>query len=71
MPEYAEPDLTPADARKLRAFLTKPPVGHPQLVLGPGVAFACWVEARLREDAAMLARVAPWLLTARLVTRNG
>lgn len=76
--EYTEPDLTPADAKRLRAFLTSPaerltPAEEVrQRLNGPGnaqLALLCAVHTGLHQDGAMLARVAPWLLTARLVTR--
>lgn len=67
---HDEPDLTPADLKRLRGFLSRPaPDEQPLPRLHESTAFQCHLEQRLREDGAMLARVAPWLLTARLVVR--
>lgn len=76
-----EPDerpLRPADARKLRRFLTgqtrlrdviTAPYGLPFTITDERVLLRCAVEARLQHDGRLLAAVAPWLLTARLRTR--
>jgi hypothetical protein len=65
--EYTEPDLTPADAKRLRAFLAPQPGGP---VVTDDTRMLCHLEQRLRADGALLARVAPWALTARLVVRH-
>lgn len=64
MADYAEPDLTPVDLGRLRRFLAP----AQQLQLHPLIGLRCQAEARLRQDGQLLARVAPWLLTARLRT---
>jgi hypothetical protein len=66
--EYTEPDLTPRDVRRLRAFLAPEPDAGPKLL--PRTLVLCQVEQQLRADGRMLAAVAPWLLTARLVVHH-
>lgn len=66
---YSEPDLTPLDAKRLRAFLAPEPGTLP--TVAPRTVALCMAEARLRADGALLARVAPWVLTARLQVHRG
>lgn len=68
MTDYTEPDLTPLDTKRLRAFLAPAPSSGPKLA--PRTLVLCQVEGQLRTDGALLARVAPWALTARLVVRR-
>jgi hypothetical protein len=75
--ERDDRQLRPTDLRQLRKFLRQLTLrdalentAHLPWRCDERMSLMCAVEAQLHDDARMLARVAPWLLTARLAVKR-